>query len=448
MAVFQGLSEKLQAITDKMRGKSRITERDLKDMMREIRLALLEADVHYQVVKDLTNEISAKAAGSEVMQSITPGQQIVKIVHDSLTEILGGSESKLAINPKGFTVYMLYGLQGAGKTTTAAKLAYHLKEQGKKPILTSVDVHRPAAADQLNILAQSIDVPCYINKEEKRAEVIAQEAMDRGRYLLSDTLIVDTAGRMTIDGEMMTELKAIASVVNPDEKLLILDAMIGQEAVNIALEFDREIGLDGFIMTKLDGDARGGAALSIRRITGKPIKLVGMGEKIDQLEVFHPERMASRILGMGDVLTLVEKASKKLDEEKAQKTLDRLQKNRFTLQDMLEQLEQVNDMGSIQEMVSMLPGAGGKLKDTDIDEKEFDRLAAIIRSMTMKERENHKILNASRRRRIAEGSGTSIQEVNKLIRQYEQTQKLMKQFSGFGKKGGKRGLSSMFGMNF
>lgn len=448
MAVFQGLSEKLQAITDKMRGKSRITERDLKDMMREIRLALLEADVHYQVVKDLTNEISAKAAGSEVMQSITPGQQIVKIVHDSLTEILGGSESKLAINPKGFTVYMLYGLQGAGKTTTAAKLAYHLKEQGKKPILTSVDVHRPAAADQLNILAQSIDVPCYINKEEKRAEVIAQEAMDRGRYLLSDTLIVDTAGRMTIDGEMMTELKAIASVVNPDEKLLILDAMIGQEAVNITLEFDREIGLDGFIMTKLDGDARGGAALSIRRITGKPIKLVGMGEKIDQLEVFHPERMASRILGMGDVLTLVEKASKKLDEEKAQKTLDRLQKNRFTLQDMLEQLEQVNDMGSIQEMVSMLPGAGGKLKDTDIDEKEFDRLAAIIRSMTMKERENHKILNASRRRRIAEGSGTSIQEVNKLIRQYEQTQKLMKQFSGFGKKGGKRGLSSMFGMNF
>ena len=448
MAVFQGLSEKLQAITDKMRGKSRITERDLKDMMREIRLALLEADVHYQVVKDLTNEISAKAAGSEVMQSITPGQQIVKILHDSLTEILGGSESKLAINPKGFTVYMLYGLQGAGKTTTAAKLAYHLKEQGKKPILTSVDVHRPAAADQLNILAQSIDVPCYINKEEKRAEVIAQEAMDRGRYLLSDTLIVDTAGRMTIDGEMMTELKAIASVVNPDEKLLILDAMIGQEAVNIALEFDREIGLDGFIMTKLDGDARGGAALSIRRITGKPIKLVGMGEKIDQLEVFHPERMASRILGMGDVLTLVEKASKKLDEEKAQKTLDRLQKNRFTLQDMLEQLEQVNDMGSIQEMVSMLPGAGGKLKDTDIDEKEFDRLAAIIRSMTMKERENHKILNASRRRRIAEGSGTSIQEVNKLIRQYEQTQKLMKQFSGFGKKGGKRGLSSMFGMNF
>ncbi|NLB10262.1 MAG: AAA family ATPase, partial [Clostridiaceae bacterium] len=249
MAVFQGLSEKLQAITDRMRGKSRITESDLKEMMREIRLALLEADVHYQVVKDLVNEISGKAAGSEVMQSITPGQQIVKIVYDSLAEILGGSESKLAVNPKGFTVYMLYGLQGAGKTTTAAKLAYHLKEQGKKPILTSVDVHRPAAADQLNILAQSIDVPCYINKESKKAEVIAQEAMDRGRYLLADTLIVDTAGRMTIDEEMMTELKAIASVVKPDEKLLIVDAMIGQEAVNIALEFDRDIGLDGFIMT-------------------------------------------------------------------------------------------------------------------------------------------------------------------------------------------------------
>ncbi|HHU07136.1 MAG TPA: signal recognition particle protein [Clostridiaceae bacterium] len=446
MAVFQGLSEKLQAITDRMRGKSRITESDLKEMMREIRLALLEADVHYQVVKDLTKEISEKSAGTEVMQSITPGQQIVKIVHDSLTEILGGSESKLAVSPKGFTVYMLYGLQGAGKTTTAAKLANYLKDQGKKPILTSVDVHRPAAADQLNILAKSIDVPCYINKEEKRAEVIAKEAMDRGRYLLADTLIVDTAGRMTIDEEMMTELKAIASAVKPDEKLLIVDAMIGQEAVNIALEFDREIGLDGFIMTKLDGDARGGAALSIRRITGKPIKLVGMGEKIDQLEVFHPERMASRILGMGDVLTLVEKASRQIDEEKAQKTLERLQKNRFTLQDMLEQLEQVRDMGSIQDMVSMLPGAGGKLKDAEVDEKEFDRLAAIIRSMTIRERENHKILNASRRRRIAAGSGTSIQDVNKLIRQYEQTQKIMKQFSGFGKKGGKRGLFSQFGL--
>lgn len=447
MAVFSGLSEKLQVITDRMRGKSRVTERDLKDMMREIRLALLEADVNYQVVKDLTKEISQQAAGTEVIQSITPGQQIVKIVNDSLTKILGGAESKLAVNPSGFTVYMLYGLQGAGKTTTAAKLAYMLKGQGKKPLLTSVDVHRPAAAEQLDTLAQRIDVPCYINKDEKRAEVIATEARKKGEYLLRDTLIVDTAGRMTIDDEMMDELKAIAAAVRPDEKLLIVDAMIGQEAVNIALEFDQQIGLDGFIMTKLDGDARGGAALSIRRMTGKPIKLVGMGEKIDQLEIFHPERMASRILGMGDVLSLVEKASRRIDEEKAKKTLERLQKNQFTLQDMLEQLEQVKNMGSLQDMMSMLPGMGGKMQATQVDEKEFDRFSAIIRSMTMRERNNPKVLNASRRKRIASGSGTSIQEVNRLIRQYEQTQKLMKQFAGLSK-GGKRGMLSKFGLGF
>lgn len=447
MAVFSGLSEKLQAITDRIRGKGRITERDLKDMMREIRLALLEADVHYQVVKDLTKEISEQAEGKEIIKSITPGQQIVKIVNDALTEILGGSESKLAVNPRGFTVYMLYGLQGAGKTTTAAKLAYLLKEQGKKPILTSVDVHRPAAADQLQILAESIDVPCYIDKAEKRADLIATEALARGKYLLCDTLIVDTAGRTTIDQEMMAELKAIALAVNPDEKLLIVDAMIGQEAVNVALEFDKYIGLDGFIMTKLDGDARGGAALSIRRMTGKPIKLVGMGEKIDQLEVFHPERMASRILGMGDVVTLVEKAARQIDEAKAQKTLERLQKNQFTLQDMLEQFEQVKNLGSMQDMMAMLPGGAGKLKGAEVDEKEFDRLAAIIRSMTMRERNNPKILNASRRKRIASGSGTSIQEVNRLIKQYEQTQKLMKQFSGMSK-GGKRGMLSRFGLGF
>jgi signal recognition particle subunit SRP54 len=308
-------------------------------------------------------------------------------------------------------------------------------------------VHRPAAADQLQILAESIDVPCYIDKAEKRADLIATEALARGKYLLCDTLIVDTAGRTTIDQEMMAELKAIALAVNPDEKLLIVDAMIGQEAVNVALEFDKYIGLDGFIMTKLDGDARGGAALSIRRMTGKPIKLVGMGEKIEQLEVFHPERMASRILGMGDVVTLVEKAARQIDEAKAQKTLERLQKNQFTLQDMLEQFEQVKNLGSMQDMMAMFPGGAGKLKGAEVDEKEFDRLAAIIRSMTMRERNNPKILNASRRKRIASGSGTSIQEVNRLIKQYEQTQKLMKQFSGMSK-GGKRGMLSRFGLGF
>jgi signal recognition particle subunit SRP54 len=434
MALFEGLSAKLQDITAKMRGKTRVTEQDIKDMMREIRLALLEADVNFTVVKELVAEISEKSKGVEVMESLTPGQQVVKIVHESLVDILGQTNSKLLVSPSGFTVIMLYGLQGAGKTTTAAKMALMLKKKGKKPMLTSVDVHRPAAARQLEILAKSVDIPCFIQPEEKDAVKIARQAVDRAKYLLCDTLIVDTAGRMTIDADMMAELKAIGKAVNPTEKLLIVDAMIGQEAVNVALGFDKEIGLDGFIMTKLDGDARGGAALSIRKITGKPIKLICVGEKIDAIEEYYPDRMASRILGMGDVLSLIEKASANLDEKKAAEAFDKLKKNQFTLEDMLSQFEEVKKMGSIKDVLSMLPGMGNKaIPDEHIDERAIDRSAAIIRSMTKKERQNPGLLNASRRKRIAAGSGTTVQDVNRLIKQFEETQKMMKQFSGMMK---------------
>ena len=438
MAVFDGLTGKLSSIAARMRGKSRISEQDLKDMMREIRLALLEADVNYQVVKDLIAEISEKSQGSAVMESLTPGQQIVKIVHESLIDILGQTSSKLAISPTGFTVYMLYGLQGSGKTTTAAKMALMLKKKGKKPLLTSVDVHRPAAMKQLDILATQIGVPCFIKPEENDAVEIAQQAVARARYLMCDTLIVDTAGRMSIDQELMSELKAIARAVQPTEKLLIVDAMIGQEAVSVALSFDQQIGLDGFIMTKLDGDARGGSALSIRRMTSKPIKLLCVGEKVEDIEEFHPDRLASRILGMGDVLTLIEKASANLDEKKAQNSLDRLMKNQFTLEDMLSQFTEVKKMGSISDMLGMLPGMGGKKIDaSQIDESAVDRNVAIIRSMTRKERQNPNLLNASRRKRIATGSGTTVQDVNRLVRQFEETQKMMKQFSGMAKGKGK-----------
>lgn len=438
MAVFDGLTGKLSSIVARMRGKSRISEQDLKDMMREIRLALLEADVNYQVVKDLIAEISEKSKGSAVMESLTPGQQIVKIVHESLIDILGRTASKLAVSPSGFTVYMLYGLQGSGKTTTAAKLALMLKKKGKRPLLTSVDVHRPAAMKQLDILANQIGVPCFIKPEEQDAVEIAEQSVSRARYLMCDTLIVDTAGRMSIDQEMMNELKAIARVVQPTEKLLIVDAMIGQEAVSVALGFDQQVGLDGFIMTKLDGDARGGSALSIRRMTGKPIKLLCVGEKVEDIEEFYPERLASRILGMGDVMTLIEKATANLDEKKAQNSLDRLMKNQFTLEDMLSQFTEVKKMGSISDMLDMLPGMGGKKIDaSQIDESAVDRNVAIIRSMTRKERQNPNLLNASRRKRIAAGSGTQVQDVNRLVRQFEETQKMMKQFSGMAKGRGK-----------
>lgn len=444
MALFGSLSDKLKAITDRMQGKTRVTDKDIKDMMREIRLALLEADVHFKVVKDLVDEISVKVKGEHVLDSLTPGQQVVKVVHESLIDILGSDNSKLQVSPDGFTVIMLYGLQGSGKTTSAAKLAKYLKKSGKKPLLASVDVHRPAAQDQLQVLAEQIDVPCYIKPEEKSAAQIAREAVDRAKYLLCDTLIVDTAGRMTVDPELMQELHEVNDVVKPTERLLIVDAMIGQEAVNIALEFEKEIGIDGFIMTKMDGDARGGSALSIRRITGKPIKMIATGEKLDALEEFYPDRMASRILGMGDVLTLIEKASAAVDEKEALAAYERMRKNQFTLDDMLQQFEQMNKVGSLQDILGMIPGLGGKIDPNAIDNKKMNRTAAIIKSMTKAERNNHKLLDASRRKRIAEGSGTSVQEVNQLMRQFNEMQKMLKKFTRMGR-GKQRRLMQQFG---
>ncbi len=434
MALFESLSGKLSAITQRMRGKSRVTETDIKEMMREIRMALLEADVNYQVARDLVSEISEKSRGAEVMESLTPGQQIVKIVHEALIGMLGGSAGKLLVSPTGFSVYMLYGLQGAGKTTTVAKMAWLLKKRGKKPLVTSVDVHRPAAARQLEILAAQIGVPCFTQPEEKDAVAIAAAAVDRARYLLCDTLLVDTAGRMTVDEELMLELEQVASVVRPTEKLLVVDAMIGQEAVNIAQAFDQRIGLDGYVMTKLDGDARGGAALSIVRMTGKPIKLACTGEKVEDIEEFYPDRMASRILGMGDVLTLIEKATDALDEKRARQTMDRILKDQFTMDDMLSQFEEVRKMGSLQDVLGMIPGMKNKnLDSAQIDPKVIDRNMAIIRSMTQRERINPGLLNASRRKRIASGSGTSVQEVNRLVNQFSETKNLMKRFTGMSK---------------
>ncbi|NCC82532.1 MAG: signal recognition particle protein [Clostridia bacterium] len=453
MALFESLSTKLQDITAKMRGKSRVTEQDIKDMMKEIRIALLEADVNYQVVKELTQEIGEKCKNQEVMESLTPGQQVVKIVHDSLVDILGGGDNSLHFQSSGFTVIMLYGLQGSGKTTTAAKLALHLRKQaGKKPFLVSVDTHRPAAQEQLAILAKSIDVPCYINPQEKDAVVIAREGLAKARYLMRDVMIVDTAGRMTVDDTLMRELKEIAEVVRPNEKLLIVDAMIGQEAVNVARTFDEEIGLDGFIMTKLDGDARGGAALSIYRMTQKPIKFAATGEKVDALEAFHPDRMASRILGMGDVLSLIEKAGREIDEKKAMQSINRLQNNQFTLDDMLEQFEQVQKMGSLKDILGMIPGMNNKqLANVNLDDRKLDYTKAIIRSMTAAERSNVKLLNASRRQRIAKGSGRTVQEVNQLVKQYEESLKMMKSMGLTGKKGAKgkkRRTGGFPGFNF
>lgn len=446
MALFEGLSSKLQNITNKMRGKSRVTEQDIKDMMREIRLALLEADVNYQVVKELTGQISEKCKGVDVMESLTPGQQVVKIVHDSLVDILSVGNSKLAISPSGFTVIMIYGLQGSGKTTFTAKLGKLLKSKGKKPLLASVDTHRPAAALQLEVLGKSAGVDTYIEAQNKDAVAIARNAVDRARYLLCDTLIVDTAGRMTVDKALMDELKDIAAVVKPTQKLLVVDAMIGQEAVNVAQSFDQQIGLDGYIMTKLDSDARGGAALSIAYITGKPIKFIGVGEKIDAIEEYHPDRMASRILGMGDVLSLIEKASTSFDEKEAEKTLAKLQQNRFSLQDMLDQFEQVKKMGSLKDIMGMIPGLNQKqVKDANVDDRIIDVNMAIIRSMTTKERENPALLNASRRKRIAIGSGTSVQQVNQLMNQYEQTNKMMKQVMGNMGTKGKKGRRNKMG---
>jgi signal recognition particle subunit SRP54 len=432
---FENLMGKLQSVLGKLTGRGKLTEPDIKEAMREVRLALLEADVNYLVVKDFINKVSARAVGADVLESLTPGQQVIKIVHEELTEMMGAKNTKIAVSSSPPTVILLAGLQGVGKTTVAAKLALHLRKQGKNPLIVACDIHRPAAIKQLQVLGQSINVPVF-EKGQQKADVTASQAIEEAKKKLYDTVIIDTAGRLHIDEEMMEEIKAVRARSKPHEILLVVDAMAGQDAVNTAKAFHESLGIDGIILTKLDGDARGGAALSIKAVTGKPIKFAGMGEKLSDFEPFHPERMASRILGKGDVLTLIEKAQDAMDVKKAGELEKKLRKHEFTLEDFLDQFQQIRSMGSIGDVLGMIPG-GSKVKADDVDEDEMKRMEAIIFSMTLQERREPGILNASRRRRIARGSGTSVQDVNRLLNQYDSVQKMLKQFSGAGAKRGR-----------
>lgn len=430
---FEGLSSRLQEITRKLKGKARITDSDLKEMLREVKLALLEADVNYKIVKDFIATIGEKAQGVDVLKSLTPGQQVIKIVKDELVELLGGTESKINFTPNPPTIIMLIGLQGSGKTTTAGKLANLLRKQGKNPLLVACDVYRPAAIKQLQVVGASLNIPVFANESSKDVVHIAKQAQSMAISKLNDVIILDTAGRLHIDEELMEELKNLKSSVRPHEILLVVDSMTGQDAVNVATNFNDTVGIDGIILTKLDGDTRGGAALSVKKVTGRPIKFAATGEKLSDIETFHPERMASRILGMGDVLSIIEKAEEAYDEEEALKLEQKLRKQEFDLDDYLSQLRQIKKMGSFSSILKMIPGAN-KLGDVKVDDKEFVRIEAIICSMTAKEKRNTKILNGSRRLRIAKGSGTSVQDVNKFIKSFEMTQKMMKQMQN--KKGG------------
>ena len=423
---FEGLSERLQGITRKLRGKARITETDIKEVLREVKLALLEADVNYKIVKEFTQVIQEKALGQDVLKSLTPGEQVIKIVKDELIELLGGTESRINFTPNPPTIIMLVGLQGSGKTTTAGKLANLLRKQGKKPLLVACDVYRPAAIKQLQVIGKQLDIPVFSVEESKDVVSIAKQSINQAISKLNDVVILDTAGRLHIDEELMEELRQVKKGVKPHEILLVVDSMTGQDAVNVATSFSENLGIDGIILTKLDGDTRGGAALSVKKVTNRPIKFIATGEKLSDIEVFHPERMASRILGMGDVLSIIERAEENFNEEEALKLEEKLKKESFDLNDYLAQLRQIKKMGSFSSILKMIPGMGEKLKDVKIDDKEFVRIEAIICSMTDQERRKPKILNASRRIRIAKGSGTSVQEVNKFMNSYEQTQQLMK----------------------
>ncbi len=442
---FEGLSSRLQEITRKLRGKARITESDLKEVLREVKLALLEADVNYKIVKEFIKSVEEKAIGQDVLKSLTPGQQVVKIVRDELTDLLGGEESRINFTPNPPTVIMLVGLQGSGKTTTAGKIANRIRKQGKKPLLVACDVYRPAAIKQLEVIGKQLDMPVYVNENTKDVVSIAKQAMNVAMSKLNDVVIIDTAGRLQIDEVLMQELKNLKSSVKPHEIMLVVDSMVGQEAVNIADTFNKELGIDGIVLTKLDGDTRGGAALSVKKITGKPIKFVATGEKLSDIEEFYPDRMASRILGMGDVLSIIDKAEESFDLEQAAALEKKLKKQQFDLDDYLAQLRQIRKMGSFSSILKMIPGIGSKIKDTDIDEKEFVRIEAIICSMTKAERKNPNILNGSRRLRIAKGSGTTVPEINKFMKSFELTQKMMKEMTS-GKKM-KQMMKGMKGMN-
>ena len=423
---FEGLSSRLQEITRKLKGKARITESDLKEMLREVKLALLEADVNYKIVKEFIANIQEKALGQDVLKSLTPGQQVVKIVKDELVELLGGTDSKINFSPNPPTVIMLVGLQGSGKTTTAGKLANLIRKQGKKPLLVACDVYRPAAIKQLQVIGAQLNIPVFSNEQSKDVVHIAKQAMNEAISKLNDVIILDTAGRLHIDEDLMQELKNLKANVKPHEILLVIDSMTGQDAVNVAQTFDNELGCDGVILTKLDGDTRGGAALSVKKVTGKPIKFAATGEKLSDIEVFHPDRMASRILGMGDMLAVIEKAEEAFDMEEAEKLEKKMRKNELDLDDYLAQIRQVKKMGSFSSILKLIPGMN-QFKDIKVDDKEFAKIEAIICSMTKKEKRNTKLLNASRRIRIAKGSGTTVQDINKFIKSYEMTQKMMKQ---------------------
>jgi len=444
---FEGLSDRLQEVFRKLRGKGKISEEDVKVAMREVRLALLEADVNYKVVKNFVAAVSERAVGQEVIQSVTPGQQIVKIVYDEMTQLMGGSETKLNLSSKPPTVIMAVGLQGAGKTTTVAKLARNLVKQGRRPLMVAADVYRPAAIKQLQVLGEQLGVPVFSMGQGNPVN-IAKASLEYAHSNNRDIVIIDTAGRLHINEELMEELVNIQKVVEPHETLLVVDSMTGQDAVTVAESFNEQLGITGLILTKLDGDTRGGAALSVKAVTGRPIKLVGMGEKLDALETFYPERMASRILGMGDILSLVEKAQENFDEKKAREMEMKIRKQEFTLEDFMDQMQQVKKMGPLQDLLGMIPGMGKQLKgmDTQIDEKELLHVEAIIKSMTVNERRNPAILNGSRKKRIAQGSGSRVQDVNRLLKQFEDSRKLMKQLTDAGGKKGKRGL--MPGMKF
>ena len=427
--MFEEITEKFELLFKKIRGQARITEANISETMRDIRRVLLEADVNYKVVKDFTDRVQQKAIGQEVLKSITPGQMLIKIIYDELVSLMGSTRADIKFSPVPPTVIMVVGLQGSGKTTFCAKLANHLKHKGRHPLLVAGDVHRPAAVEQLKQLGEQIQIPVFAMDSEFDAVKIAKNGVEFAKKNYRDVVIVDTAGRMHIDEEMMKEVEMVKEAIKPNEILFVVDAMTGQEAVNVAKEFNDRLNFDGVVLTKLDGDARGGAALSIKAVTGKPIKFVSTGEKLDAIEPFYPDRMASRILGMGDIITLVEKAQKQVDEEKAKKLEEKLKKNQFTLEDFREQIREIRKMGPLKEILSMIPGLGSSLRSVNIDEKELIKIEAIINSMTPEERRKPQIINASRKRRIAMGSGTTVQDVNRLLRQFEEMQKLLKQLN-------------------
>ena len=439
---FEGLSSRLQEITRKIRGKARITESDLKEILREVKLALLEADVNYKIVKEFIATIQEKALGEEVLKSLTPGQQVVKIVKDEMVKLLGGETSQINFTPNPPTIIMLVGLQGSGKTTTAGKLANLIRKQGKKPLLVACDIYRPAAIKQLQVVGAQLNIPVFSNENSKDVVHIAKQALNVAISKLNDVVILDTAGRLHIDEELMEELKNIKQNVKPHEILLVVDSMTGQDAVNVAEKFNEALGIDGVVLTKLDGDTRGGAALSVKKVTGKPIKFAATGEKLNDIEVFNPERMTSRILGMGDMLAVIEKAEEAFDLEEAEKLEKQLKKRELDLDDYLTQIKQIKKMGSFSSLLKMIPGMN-KFGDIQVDDKEFDKIEAMICSMTKEEKRNTKLLNASRRQRIAKGSGTTVQDINKFIKSFEMTQKMMKKVQNGKGKGMKNMLKGI-----